>query len=96
MAIEKRRERKKTEKKKINIKQRIIQKNSSHVVSLASKQQASLAGKKRHPTILTLRVMSVCICCYLCEELETREFRGAMLTPRENNESLRSITSPQC
>lgn len=45
--------------------------------SLASKQQAALVGKKRHPRVLTLQVMCVCNCCYLCEELETIAFRGS-------------------
>lgn len=43
--------------------------------SLASKQQAALDGKKRHPRVLILQVMCVWKCCYPCEELETKTFR---------------------
>lgn len=78
MAIEKRRERKKKTREKEN--KHKTEDNTEKFKpcgSFASKQQAALDGKKRHPRVLILQVMCVCKCCYLCEKLETRAFRGS-------------------
>lgn len=74
MAIEKRRERGKKENKH---KTEDNTEKFKPCGSPASKQQEALDGRKRHPRVLILQVMCVCKCCYLCEELETRAFRGS-------------------
>lgn len=91
-----RRGEKKTEKKKINIKQRIIQKNSIHVALLPVNNKQFWLGKKEasqgfNPASNAFVNVATSVRSWRREHLEEVKVASG-----ENNESRRSITGPRC